>query len=604
LFRSAGLDLNFAGGVFSLNNTRTSNPAAIPGWSFSRTDTNGTATALDLAGNVIQFPSRTNLLLRSQELDTGAVWAASRATITANATTAPDGSVTADKLVENSSTNTHRVYQAVSKAGSSIQYTASMFFKAAERTFAHLRMTDSIEDDRAGVGINLSTGEVGTPYVGGGSPFTSVSASSQALADGWYRLTLTATTDTDTTVQVWAFTADGLTSASCSTNGNGVNGVFVWGAQLETGSTATDYIPTTTAAVTVVLPRITNRGILVEEARTNSVTNSSMIGAVVGSPGTFPTTWTGANWTVAGTGTENGLPYIDARYVGTPSGTQFLNFGANPAASAGQAWTTSVYTRLVAGSLTNVTALQLTAASTGGTPASANQTVSTATLEPAVRSTVTVTAGTGATGATSYIRMTGSGAVDFTIRLYAPKLELGAFATSPIITTGAAGTRGADVVNVGSAVLSPEGTILASYVVPAAAVGTTNRAYVWTTQESGNNRFALRAGDPPGSAGDGTRPLFIVGDGSALSSMAGTSLNSDTIAKTAASYSTLSAMAGVAFNGADQTAVRQLYAAATSQTFHLAQSNSAGAFLNSYLVRLQIIPRFLSAAERIALTAP
>jgi len=55
LFRSAGLDLNFAGGVFSLNNTRTASPAAIPGWTFSRTDTNGTATALDLAGNVIQF---------------------------------------------------------------------------------------------------------------------------------------------------------------------------------------------------------------------------------------------------------------------------------------------------------------------------------------------------------------------------------------------------------------------------------------------------------------------------------------------------------------------------------------------------------------------
>jgi hypothetical protein len=88
LFRSAGLDLNFAGGVFSLTNTRTSNPAAIPGWSFSRTDTNGTATALDLAGNVIQFATgvpritnrgilveegRTNLLLNSATLSTQSV---------------------------------------------------------------------------------------------------------------------------------------------------------------------------------------------------------------------------------------------------------------------------------------------------------------------------------------------------------------------------------------------------------------------------------------------------------------------------------------------------------------------------------------------------
>jgi hypothetical protein len=88
LFRSAGLDLNFAGGVFSLNNTRTASPANIPGWSFSRTDTNGIATALDLAGNVIQFATgvpritnrgilveeaRTNLLLNSATLSTQTV---------------------------------------------------------------------------------------------------------------------------------------------------------------------------------------------------------------------------------------------------------------------------------------------------------------------------------------------------------------------------------------------------------------------------------------------------------------------------------------------------------------------------------------------------
>jgi hypothetical protein len=392
LFRSAaGLDLNFAGGVFSLNNTRTDSPANIPGWSFSRTDTNGTATALDLAGNVIQF----------------------------------------------------------------------------------------------------ATG----------------------------------------------------------------------------------------------VPRITNRGILVEEARTNSVTNSSMIGAVVGSPGTFPTTWTGANWTVAGTGTENGLPYIDARYVGTPSGTQFLNFGANPAASAGQAWTASVYTRLVAGSLTNVTALQLTAASTGGTTASANQTVSTATLEPAVRSTVTVTAGTGATGATSYIRMTGSGAVDFTIRLYAPQLELGAFATSPIITTGAAGTRGADA---GRITQSPtaSGTIIATVRIP---TDKNNRRVVGTNGASAVTPLAYS------TAG--------------IETYNGSSTLGKTISMTAGALVTVgvtweSGRRSVTGAGLTVATDANAIGSFTEMWFGQDDSLAAGNALNESIARVQVLPYAVTDAQLQALTAP
>src|SRR5215831_11537364 len=40
------------------------------------------------------------------------------------------------------------------------------------------------------------------------------------------------------------------------------------------------------------IPRITNQGLLVEEARTNLIRNNSMVGAVVGTPGTPPTNWT------------------------------------------------------------------------------------------------------------------------------------------------------------------------------------------------------------------------------------------------------------------------------------------------------------------------
>jgi hypothetical protein len=66
------------------------------------------------------------------------------------------------------------------------------------------------------------------------------------------------------------------------------------------------------------LPRITNQGLLVEEARTNSIRNNSMQGAVAGTPGTLPTNWSesraaGLTQTVVGTGTQNGIDYIDIR---------------------------------------------------------------------------------------------------------------------------------------------------------------------------------------------------------------------------------------------------------------------------------------------------
>jgi hypothetical protein len=253
LFRSAGLDLNFAGGVFSLNNTRTDSPANIPGWSFSRTDTNGTATALDLAGNVIQFATgvpritnrgilveeaRTNLLLRSNEFD-NASWTKQRATVTANATIAPDGSMTADKLVEdNTASNNHRTFQTVSTTGQ--PYAFSVFAKASERNWMYLRL------DRAGATtpaawFNLSAGTVGTVQTG-------LTASIQALPNGWYRCSVAV----DTADAVNNSILLGLATADNSTNYNGDNtsGIFVWGAQLEAGAFATSPIITTGAAGT------------------------------------------------------------------------------------------------------------------------------------------------------------------------------------------------------------------------------------------------------------------------------------------------------------------------------------------------------------------
>jgi hypothetical protein len=228
-------------------------------------------------------------------------------------------------------------------------------------------------------------------------------------------------------------------------------------------------------------------GLLIEEARTNSIRNSQAGGStngVIGSGGAMPTNWAiGSNLTsngvsteVIGTGTESGLSYIDLKISGTPTGTAASVIRAESTtqvvAADGQNWTHSLYAKLTAGDLTNVTLLH----SIRGTDASGTTIVGQST-SPAItpngnalttqRVSVSRTMSDAAVvrvhGVIS-VGLTASQAIDLTLRIAAPQLEQGAFATSYIPTTSAAATRAAD-----SAVVTPissfynqaEGTLFA-----------------------------------------------------------------------------------------------------------------------------------------------
>lgn len=187
--------------------------------------------------------ARSNLLTHSEQFD-NAAWTKSNATITANTTTAPDGTTTADKLVENTANANHTTTWATTLT-SGTTYTLSVYAKAAERTQVVVQ-TSNIGNWAASVLtiFNLSNGTIslGTGTI-------------TPLANGWYRCSITATfgaANATGGINVLPASAGAVTYL-----GDGVSGIYVWGAQLELASTATTYqrIVTATDYADIGLPR-------------------------------------------------------------------------------------------------------------------------------------------------------------------------------------------------------------------------------------------------------------------------------------------------------------------------------------------------------------
>jgi hypothetical protein len=184
-------------------------------------------------------PERINLVTYSEQFDNAAWTNLDDASVVANAEVAPDGTMSADKLVENTATAQHRIYRSISGTSN----TFSIFAKADNRNYIGI-----LANTGTRTYFNLSNGTIGA--VSSGS-----TANIQYYGNGWYRCTLY---NCHPTFGAMIQLSDNGTNDSYL--GDGTSGVYIWGAQLEAGTYSTSYIPTTTTIGTRSAETCNNAG--------------------------------------------------------------------------------------------------------------------------------------------------------------------------------------------------------------------------------------------------------------------------------------------------------------------------------------------------------
>jgi hypothetical protein len=513
---------------------------------FTRTTS---ATYVNASGLITTTPASVNLLLYTQDFD-NAYWSKVNATVTANAVAAPDGTLTADAIIEDTVNSSHGVGSgnATVALGS---VTWSVYAKAGTRSWMWINAFAGANNR---TWFNLASGTVGTTGAGATASITSV-------GNGWYRCSVALTSGT-TTVSMGAnaASADGATSYAGTAS---ATAVYLWGAQLEVGSAPStytknvggffpprfDYNPTTLAP----------RGFLVEEQRTNLFVRSQEFDNAVWSKVASTVT---ANATTA----PDGAATADLVIPSTAASTAHLLFRDAVNTFAVNAPATISFYAKAAGYNFAAASITFNGNSGGAGVVFDLVNLTSATLSASGDTTITssvVDAGNGwrrcvltvsssaltLNSASISMSPTSSPAVSAAYRtpsftgdgtsgmyFYGAQLEAGSFPTSYIPTVASTVTRTADQAAIVAPMFAPwfsqpEGTFVAEFdcVLPA-TTGGLNKTVFAASDNSTSNRVFQYIPD------SGAPTVRISSGGATQATIATTAISSNTVAKSATAY--------------------------------------------------------------------
>jgi hypothetical protein len=443
--------------------------------------------ATRVASNGLIEKVRTNTILHSQAFDNAAYNKGVGGSVVANTVVAPDGTMTADAYTWATATATY-AYLTQSVAGTSqIPNTFSIYLKrpagSGSRT-VRLAVTD----------LTIST----------------TFGPNLTVTESWQRFELSRTS-ASTTGNVGVGLMTGSTGVSIAAG----DILEVWGAQLETGDIATDYIPTTTAAVSVGpvsgLPRLDYLGstcprLLLEPQRTNLLTFSESFG----SAGNLEQAVVTSNTIVSPDGSVNADSFIDNTANNIHAKISGIGKAASPvtytyslfikAKDAGMKFQVSMDDAVLGGGSSGVFDPST------GTFVTAMDTPSAGYTNPSrsvtnygngwyrISFTITTASATtnrfnafvvNAANAISYIG-TGTG-----IYVYGAQAEVGAYATSYIPTLGTSVTRVADAASktgISALIGSTAGTV---FIDATLNTGTTQNADIFLLKGAGTGALVM-----------------------------------------------------------------------------------------------------------------